>query len=192
MGTFAAVVVGYLLGSALFGVIVPRFAGVDIYSVGSGNPGTANVARTVGKQRALLTVLGDIAKGSLAAAVGLWLGDADTVAYAAGLAAVLGHCFPVWRPLGGGKGVATAIGVFLVTSPWVGIGSLVLWGTQLAVTKVASAGSLILAVAWVPALAIAGERGWSLVLAAAIALLVLARHHENIRRLAMGKERRVG
>lgn len=191
MGTFAAVVIGYLLGGALFGVIVPRLSGVDIYSVGSGNPGTANVARTVGKPRALLTVLGDIGKGSLAAAVGLWLGNSDTAAYAAGLAAVLGHCFPIWRPLGGGKGVATAIGVFLVTAPWVGVGSLVLWGTQLAVTRVASAGSLIVAVAWVPALAIAGERRWPLLLAAAISLVVLTRHHENIRRLATGTERRV-
>ena len=192
MGTLAAVVIAYLLGSALFGVIVPKLSGVDIYSVGSGNPGTANVARTVGKQRALLTVLGDIGKGSLAAGAGLWIGDGESIGYAAGLAAVVGHCFPFWRLQGGGKGVATAIGVFLVTSPVIGVGSLIFWGIQLAITKVASAGSLLLAIAWVPALAIAGERGWSLVLAAAIAVLVLARHHENIRRLVAGTERRVG
>lgn len=192
MGTAIAIAIGYLGGSVLFGVIVPRLAGVDIYAVGSGNPGTANVARTLGKRRAALTVLGDIGKGALAAAVGLWLGDTDALGYAAGFAAVVGHCFPVWKPGGGGKGVATAIGVLLVMSPWVGAGSLVLWGVQLTLTKVASAGSLILAVAWVPALAAMGERGWSLVWATAMAVLVLVRHHDNIRRLVSGTERRVG
>jgi glycerol-3-phosphate acyltransferase PlsY len=192
VGSAIAIVFGYLAGSALFGVIVPRLAGVDIYSVGSGNPGTANVARTLGKRRAVFTVIGDIGKGALAAAAGLWLGDTDALGYAAGFAAVVGHCFPIWRPAGGGKGVATAIGALLVMSPLVGVGSLVLWGLQLILTRVASAGSLILAVAWVPVLAAVGERGWSLVWATAIAVLVLARHHENIRRIATGTERRVG
>ncbi len=190
MGAIAAIAAGYLLGGALFGVIVPRLSGVDIYSVGSGNPGASNVARTLGKKHALATVIGDIGKGSLAAALGLWAGS-DALGYAAGLAAVAGHCFPLWRPGGGGKGVATAVGVLLVMSPWVGVGSLVVWAVQLVVTRVASAGSLLLAAAWVPALALVGERGWELVWAAAMAALVVARHRENIMRLAAGTERRV-
>jgi glycerol-3-phosphate acyltransferase PlsY len=191
VGTALAIAIGYLAGSALFGVLVPRLSGVDIYAVGSGNPGTANVARTLGKRQAALTVVGDIGKGALAAAAGLWLGDTDALGYAAGFAAAVGHCFPIWKPTGGGKGVATAIGVLLVMSPAVGVASLILWAVQLTVTKVASAGSLMLAVAWVPALAAVGERGWPLVWATAIAVLVLVRHHENIRRLATGTERRV-
>lgn len=192
LGTILAIGVGYLLGGLLFGVIVPRAFGVDIYSVGSGNPGTANVARTMGKAKAVLTVVGDIGKGAAAAGLGAWLGDGSAAAHAAGFAAVVGHCFPLWRPKGGGKGVATAIGALLVTAPLVGVGSLVLWAVQLAVTRVASAGSLLLAVAWVPAVAATGARGWQLIWTAAMALLVLARHHENIRRLATGTERRVG
>jgi glycerol-3-phosphate acyltransferase PlsY len=192
VGAVAAIVFGYLAGSVLFGVVVPRLSGVDIYTVGSGNPGTANVARTMGKAKAVLTVAGDIGKGSLAAAVGLWLGDSSSLGYAAGLAAVVGHCFPAWRPTGGGKGVATAIGVYLVVSPSVGLGSLAVWAVQLAVTHIASAGSLVLAIGWVPALAATGATGWSLVWAGAISVLVLVRHRENIRRLATGTERRVG
>lgn len=191
MGTVFALGVAYLIGGALFGVIVPRLAGVDIYTVGSGNPGASNVARTLGKKTALLTVAGDIGKGSAAAAVGMWLGGSATAGFAAGFVAVVGHCFPFWGLRRGGKGVATAIGVWLVMAPWVGVASLALWGLQLAVTRVASAGSLILAAAWAPALVVAGERGWALVWAAAISVLVLARHHENIRRLARGTERRV-
>lgn len=191
MGTALALALGYLIGGALFGVIVPKMSGVDIYAVGSGNPGTANVARTIGRRRAALTVVGDIGKGAAAAAIGAGLGSGEAIAYAAGFAAVAGHCFPFWRPRGGGKGVATAIGVFLVATPWLGLGSLILWSVQLAITKVASAGSIGLAVAWVPVNAALGERGWQLAWTAAIAALVLGRHHENIRRLAAGTERRV-
>lgn len=191
MGSIVAIVVGYALGTALFGVIVPRMMGVDIYAVGSGNPGSSNVARTVGKKKALGVVVGDIAKGAVAAGVGMWLGDTVAAGYAAGFAAVAGHCYPFWRLRGGGKGVATAIGVLLVMSPWVGIGSLLFWAGQLAITKVASAGSLVLAAAWVPAVAIGGDRGWGLAWVAATSLLVVGRHHENIGRLATGTERRV-
>jgi len=182
---------GYLFGSILFGFLVPRLRGVDIYSVGSGNPGTANVARTMGKRMAAATVVGDIAKGSAAALVGWALLD-SAGAYGAGFAAVVGHCFPVWRPAGGGKGVATSIGALLVASPWVGLTSLLVWVAQLSITRVASAGSLLLAVLWVPAVLVAGGRGWELAWTGAMSFLVIVRHHENIRRLLTGTERRVG
>ena len=191
MSGVIAAIVGYVLGSVLFGVLVPRLAGVDIYTVGSGNPGTANVARTMGRRLAAATVIGDIAKGAVAAAIGLALLD-SAGAYGAGFAAVVGHCFPVWRPAGGGKGVATSIGALLVASPWVGVASLVVWAAQLSITRVASTGSLLLAAMWVPAVMVAGGRSWDLVWTAAMSILVIARHHENIRRLVTGTERRVG
>ena len=106
----AAIVAGYLLGSVDFGVIVPRLLGVDIYGTGSGNPGATNVLRTMGRKEAALVLLGDLAKGVGAAALGSWAGG-PVIGFAAGLAAVVGHCFPVWHRFKGGKGVAAAGGM---------------------------------------------------------------------------------
>ena len=107
---------GYLLGSIDFGVIASRLAGVDIYSSGSGNPGASNVLRAMGRRAAAGVLLGDLAKGVAAAAVGGFAGG-ELVGYAAGFAAVVGHCFPVWHRFRGGKGVSTAGGMFLWLEP---------------------------------------------------------------------------
>ena len=181
---------GYLLGSIDFGVLVARRAGVDIYAAGSGNPGVSNVYRTLGARAAGLVLLGDLGKGFAAALIGaLWPGD--PLAAAAGLTAVVGHCFPVWHRFRGGRGVATALGVSLVLGPWAGALLAAGWFGVTVVTKMASAASLAAMSLYVPALAIAGVRGWSLVWAGAIAFLVIARHHGNIRRLVTGTERRM-
>jgi glycerol-3-phosphate acyltransferase PlsY len=190
--------VAYLVGSIDFGVIVPRVLGVDIYSVGSGNPGTSNVLRSLGKGPAALVLLGDGAKGALAAAIGtVWAGtvssfmSAETLAVACAFAAVVGHIAPIWHRFRGGKGVATAIGAAIYLAPIFGLILAVLWLIVTLVFKVASVASLGAMLLYVPGLALSGYRGWALVWAAAIAVLVIVRHIPNIRRLASGSERTV-
>lgn len=184
---FAAIAAGYLLGSVDFGVIVPRLLGVDIYGTGSGNPGATNVLRTMGRKEAALVLLGDLAKGVGAAALGSWAGG-PVVGFAAGLAAVVGHCFPVWHRFKGGKGVAAAGGMVAWLEPWALLILLGIFVAAVALTRKASLGSLLAALGLVPALAVFGHRGWSLGLAGAAAALIVARHWPNIRRLIKGKE----
>lgn len=188
----------YLVGSIDFGVIVPRLLGVDIYGVGSGNPGTSNVLRTLGKGPAALVLIGDGAKGALAAAIAtVWAGAIDsfmsveTLAVACAFAAVVGHVAPIWHRFRGGKGVATAIGAAVYLAPLFGLILAVLWLIVTLVFKVASIASLGAMVLYVPGLALSGYRGWALVWAAAIAVLVVIRHTPNIRMLASGSERKV-
>ena len=186
----AVVIAGYLAGSIDFGVIIPRLRGVDIYSRGSGNPGATNVLRSLGRKMAAVVVLGDLTKGLLAAMAGdLIVGSAT--GFAAGLAAVLGHCFPVWHRFRGGKGAAAAGGMTLWMAPLAGLGFIVAWALIVGVTKRASIASIVSATALTPLLAVLGHRGWSLVWAGAASFLVVARHHANIRRLLGGSEHRI-
>ena len=184
---FAAIAAGYLLGSVDFGVIVPRLLGVDIYGTGSGNPGATNVLRTMGRKEAVLVLVGDLAKGVGAAALGSWAGG-PVVGFAAGLAAVVGHCFPVWHRFKGGKGVAAAGGMVAWLEPWALLILLGVFAAVVALTRKASLGSLLAALGLVPALAVFGHRGWSLGLAGAAVALIVARHLPNIRRLIKGRE----
>jgi glycerol-3-phosphate acyltransferase PlsY len=188
--TIAVVLGGYLIGSVDFGVILPRLRGVDIYLKGSGNPGASNVLRSMGRGMAGAVVVGDLAKGFVAAMAGdLVVGE--VVGFAAGFAAVLGHCFPIWHRFHGGKGVSAAAGVIVWLEPLAGVGFLVAWALIVAATKKASIASIIVAVSLVPVLAVFGHRGWALVWAGAIGLLVVIRHQANIRRLLDGSEFRV-
>ena len=198
MDVLIPLAIAYLIGSIDFGVIVPRVLGVDIYSVGSGNPGTSNVLRSLGKGPAALVLMGDGAKGALAAAIGtVWAGtisgfmSAETLAVACAFAAVVGHIAPIWHRFRGGKGVATAIGAAVYLAPGFGLILAVLWLVVTLVFKVASIASLGAMVLYVPGLALSGYRGWALVWAAAIAVLVIVRHIPNLRRLATGSERTV-
>ena len=188
----------YLIGSIDFGVIVPRMLGVDIYATGSGNPGTSNVMRSLGKGPAALVLFGDGAKGAIAAAIGAaWASvvtntaSIETLAFACAFAAVLGHVAPIWHRFHGGRGVATAIGAAIFLAPVFGVLLAAAWLVVTLVFKVASIASLGAMVLYVPGFAFAGYRGWSLAWAAAIAVLVIARHAPNIRRLAAGTEQSV-
>ncbi|MBI5158323.1 MAG: glycerol-3-phosphate 1-O-acyltransferase PlsY [Acidimicrobiia bacterium] len=186
----AAVVAGYLIGSIDFGVIIPRMRGVDIYSHGSGNPGTTNVLRTMGRKTAVFVMAGDMTKGFAAAVIGDLTGT-EAVGFAAGFAAVLGHCFPIWHRFRGGKGVATAGGMMLWLEPILGVGLLAVWVLLAFAAKRASIASLVVAAALVPGVLASGHRGWPVVWSAAAATLVVVRHHENVRRLLRGAERRI-
>jgi len=182
-----AIAAGYLIGSVNFGVLVPRLFGVDIYDVGSGNPGTTNVLRNLGKGAAASVLIGDLLKGLAAAALGAAVGPEST-GFAAGFAAVVGHCFPMWHHFRGGKGVATSAGMLLWMSPVLGAILVPLWVIITVVAKRASVASLLMGLAFVPGLIVAGHRGWSLVWAGATSLLILYRHRQNIARLLSGSE----
>ncbi len=185
-----AVVVAYLLGSVSFGVLVARSQGIDIHTVGSGNTGTSNVMRVLGKKLGALVLVGDAGKGVLAAALGVVMVD-PAFGYVTLLAAVVGHAFPIFHRFRGGKSVATALGGFVVLAPVVGVTLTVIWAVILIVWKTASVGSIIVMVLAVPLLALAGRRGSDLVWSAAIVVFVLIRHSGNIRRLVQRSERKV-
>ena len=198
MDVLVPLVIAYLIGSIAFGVIVPRMLGIDIYATGSGNPGTSNVMRSLGKGPAALVLLGDGAKGAIAASIGaVWASavtntaSVESLAVACAFAAVLGHVAPIWHRFHGGRGVATAIGAAVFLAPVFGVLLAAAWIVVTLVFKVASIASLGAMVLYVPGFALAGYRGWSLAWATAIAVLVIARHAPNIRRLAAGTEQSV-
>ena len=186
----AAFVLAYLIGSIDFGAVLPRFAGVDIYSVGSGNPGTSNVARTMGRKWAAAVLVGDLGKGLLAVAIArLWAGE--TAGWAALFAVVLGHCFPIWHAFRGGKGVASSVGGMIWLEPLLGVTAMVAWAVIVVVWKKASLASLLVVMVFAAGAPLLGARDWALVWLAATLVLVVARHHDNIRRLLRGEEQTV-
>jgi acyl phosphate:glycerol-3-phosphate acyltransferase len=188
-GIVLAAVIGYLLGSIPFGMVLTRLAGLgDIRHIGSGNIGATNVLRTGNKALAALTLLLDLAKGIAAVLIGsTWGGDAML---AAAGAVILGHMFPVWIGFRGGKAVATALGVLFVIAWPVAVIAFTLWLAMLILFQYSSLAALVGAVAAVALGAVMTDpaRAW---LIAGIALLVVLRHHENIRRLLAGTESRI-
>ena len=189
----ALLAAGYLLGSIPFGVVVARGAGgVDLRRVGSGNIGATNVLRAVGKGAAALTLLGDIGKGALAVGLARWTGAGAALVAAVGLAAVLGHLFPVWAGFRGGKGVATTLGVVLGAMPSVGGLLLVTWVAVAAVTRYSSLAALVATVTMPLFVWLADGRPPMLALSGALLVLVFVRHRENIGRLLAGTEGKIG
>jgi len=182
---------GYLLGSIPFGLLLTQLAGLgDIRAIGSGNIGATNVLRTGRKGLAAATLLLDGLKGAVAVLIFVVLGPPDA-AYWAGFGAVIGHLFPVWLGFKGGKGVATSYGVLIAIAWPVGLAAGAIWIVVAAVSRKSSLAALV-SFAVAPLLALALADGRVVVLSAAIAVLVIARHHENIRRLLSGTEPRIG
>jgi glycerol-3-phosphate acyltransferase PlsY len=186
-----AVVVGYLVGSIPFGLLITRAAGLgDIRAIGSGNIGTTNVLRTGRKELAAATLLLDAAKGAVPVLLAARLFGA-LPALAAGFGAIVGHVAPVWLGFRGGKGVATGFGVLLAASWPVGIFSLLVWLAAAAAARFSSLAALA-AFAAAPVLAaVLGETRIA-VLALLLAAIVFLRHRENISRLLAGTEPRIG
>ncbi|HTV88456.1 MAG TPA: glycerol-3-phosphate 1-O-acyltransferase PlsY [Stellaceae bacterium] len=188
-GSIIAAAIGYLLGSIPWGLLLTRAAGLgDIRQVGSGNIGATNVLRTGSKGLAALTLALDLAKGVAAVLIGAMWGPAP--ALAAALAVVIGHIFPVWLGFRGGKGVATALGVLLALAWPVALAAAAVWLAVAALSRLASLAALVGAVA-AAALAAAFLDPARAAVIAGIALLVILRHRDNIRRLVAGTESRI-
>jgi glycerol-3-phosphate acyltransferase PlsY len=185
---------GYVLGSVSFALWLVRWrTGEDIREVGSGNAGATNVLRAHGKALALAVALLDVAKGT-AAVLLVRLVTADSrYAAAAGLAAVLGHVFPLFAGFRGGKGVATAVGAFLALAPAATLACLAVFLLLVAATRYVSLGSVVAIVLLPPATGLLSHASRAIVVAAAAtSVLVVVKHLENLRRLARGEERKLG
>ncbi|MCB2077327.1 MAG: glycerol-3-phosphate 1-O-acyltransferase PlsY [Novosphingobium sp.] len=190
MNWFSALLLGYLLGSIPFGLILTRVTGAgDLRSIGSGNIGATNVLRTGRKGLAAATLLLDMAKG-LAAVLLAWRWFPDAVALAAA-GAFLGHCFPVWLKFRGGKGVATLMGVSLGLAWPIGAAYAITWLAMLAVTRISSLAGMTAALVAPFAAFVMGQLPFVPVLAV-LALVVIVLHRANITRLIAGNEPRVG
>lgn len=184
------ILVSYLLGSIPFGLILTRLFGAgDLRQIGSGNIGATNVLRTGRKELAAATLLLDGAKGAAAVVIGRQLG-AD-YALLGGVAAFIGHCYPVWLRFKGGKGVATMLGVTVALSWVIGLVFAVVWLGALAVTRISSVGGMAAAVSAPIAASVVGEVGTGYALLV-LAMIVLWKHRENIGRLIDGTEPKVG
>ena len=190
LGAVALFVIAYLIGSVEFAVVVARRMGVNIYEHGSGNPGTSNVMRTLGKKAAGAVLVGDALKGILATGIGALLGG-ETVGFACAFAATLGHVLPVWHRVRGGRGVATAIGGAVWLEPLLGLALALAWAAVVIVTKTASVASLGAMTLYVPVFLVTGHQAAHVVWAALTASLVILRHKDNIRRIVNRSERRV-
>ena len=184
-------VLGYLLGSIASGIILARVMGLgDLRAIGSGNIGATNVLRTGNKRAAALTLLFDALKGVVAVLLGRWLAG-EAGAQVAGLAAFIGHCFPVWLRFKGGKGVATFLGFWLALAWPVGLACCAVWAATAAAMRISSLSALVAAAsallwAWLFGF------GETLAVGAVLVALVYWRHRSNIARLAAGTEPRIG
>jgi glycerol-3-phosphate acyltransferase PlsY len=203
-------VVSYLLGSIPFGYLLVRvFRGEDIRQTGSGNIGATNVARSGAKGLGIATLVLDALKGAIAVGIAAFLAASKfnfcensfpwfcvnplRLMALAALAAVLGHVFPVWLRFKGGKGVATALGVFCVLFPKAILLALAIFILVAAVTRYVSLGSILGAIAFPVAAYFLQNADWlSLLLASSVSLIVILKHHQNIGRLLSGTESRFG
>jgi glycerol-3-phosphate acyltransferase PlsY len=182
------VVPAYLLGTFPTAILVGRREGRDPTAEGSGNPGASNTFRTMGRRAGAVVLVGDVAKGALAAAMGLATGN-RAIGVACGLAAVLGHVAPATRGFRGGKGVATGAGMAVVLLPLPTLVLAVVWAVAVRLFGAASAGSVAVAVGFPVGAALVGRPPGEVLAFAACGVLVVARHRGNLERLRRGEER---
>ncbi len=184
-------VIGYMLGSIPFGLVLTRALGLgNLREIGSGNIGTTNVLRTGSKAAAAATLILDGGKGAAAVLLARSLAGEDA-AQLAGLAAFLGHCFPIWLKFKGGKGVATFLGLMLALAWPVGIACCLAWVATAAVSRISSLSALVAALA-TPLWAYVLGYPAAILLALLLAAIVFWRHGANISRLLAGTEPRIG
>lgn len=188
----------YLAGSIPFGVLFARAHGIDLRTVGSGNIGATNAARALGKRLGLAVFLCDAAKGLLPVMLTCFLAvhhpglvGGETTVATCGAAAFVGHVYPIWLRFRGGKGVATAFGVFLAIAPLAALGAMLLFALVYLTTRLSSLGSLAATTAFIPALWLLDAPRPDRALAISLWLLIVWRHRENLARLARRREHRV-
>ncbi|MGM0554399.1 MAG: glycerol-3-phosphate 1-O-acyltransferase PlsY [Pseudomonadota bacterium] len=194
MGILLGIVIAYLLGSLSTAILVSKVMGLpDPRTTGSGNPGATNVLRTGGKKAAILTLLGDVAKGWLPVFVVLQLDLVSGWAVGlVGLAAFLGHLYPTFYQFRGGKGVATALGVILALHPLTAALTVLTWLLVAAIGRYSSLAALVAAALAPIYLVLFGIDPWIVTAVAAMAVLLFIRHDSNIRRLMRGEEPKIG
>ncbi len=183
-------VLSYLLGSVPFGLLLARLKGVDPRKGGSGNIGATNVMRTAGKGLGALTLLADVGKGAVPVALAKALYGPETAALS-GLFAFLGHLFPLYLRFRGGKGVATAVGVYLILAPWsllVGVGVFLV---AVSLSRMVSVGSLLGAIVMPIFLRLLDHPPAVVLVSILISAFVFLKHIPNIKRILSGKEHRL-
>lgn len=196
MSVFISIIIAYLIGSISFAVVTAKIFGLpDPRTYGSGNPGATNVLRSGKKSAALVTLLGDAAKGAVAIAIARALLDGDPqlamgVALS-GLAAFLGHLYPLYFHFKGGKGVATALGILLAFHWMLGVAVLVVWLLVVFATRYVSLASVVAAVAAAPICLFIQTNTTLAVVVSCMGLLIIWRHATNIQRLRTGTESKV-
>ena len=187
------IITSYFFGAIPSGVVLAMaFSGKDIRQEGSGNIGATNVTRVLGKKLGALTLAGDLLKGFLPVCIGSYLVSSLNVVCLMGLAAFLGHLFPVYLRFKGGKGVATALGVFLYFAPLVILIEVVVFVAVVGIWKYVSLGSLIAAAAMPLLLLLFAFPKQVVLLSIAFALLIFIKHKANIQRLLNGTENKFG
>jgi len=186
-----AVVAGYLLGSLPFGLIFTRMAGLgDVRQIGSGNIGATNVLRTGNRKIAVATLIADTMKGTVAAAIFLMLREGETLSAVAAFFAFLGHLFPLWLHFKGGKGVATYLGTLLALAPWAALAFITLWLACATLSRYSSLSALIgaVVVGLSTLLMVGGVSGATIAL---MSVIIIGKHHANIKRLIAGTESKI-
>jgi len=183
----------YLIGSIPFALILARrWGAADLRRIGSGNLGAANVLRASGLTAGVLVAALDIAKGAVSVVLAQRLGGAGAGPAAAGVAAIVGHVYPVWLGFRGGKGVATACGVFTVLTPLAVPPALAIFLASVWATRYISVGSVLASVVLPTAAYVTGSPGPVVAAAVAASVLIVFRHRSNLARLRDGTERRFG
>jgi glycerol-3-phosphate acyltransferase PlsY len=188
----AVVLAAYFIGSIPFALILTRRWGADLRQVGSGNLGAANVMRASGVGAGVLVAALDIAKGAASVWMAERVGGDAALPAAAGLAAIVGHVYPVWLRFRGGKGVATACGVFSILTPLAVPPALAIFAAVVWLTQYVSLGSVLASMAVPPIAYALGSPAPGVMAAAAASALIVFRHRSNVSRMWMGTERRVG
>jgi glycerol-3-phosphate acyltransferase PlsY len=184
-------IISFFIGSIPFGIIIAKAKGVDLKKVGSGNIGATNVLRSLGKYPALLTLLGDILKGTAAVALGRYFGLSPLFEGLVGFGAILGHNFSIFLGFRGGKGVATSFGVLSIYSPQTALFTFIIWIVVVMTTKYSSLGALV-AFGLLPISMLFFDQSDKIIIAVLITILIFMRHRDNIKRLLSGKERKIG
>lgn len=188
----AAVLCGYLMGSAPFGLLLGHAFGVgDLRKLGSGNIGATNMWRAGRKDLAVLTFALDSTKAAAALAIARALFGPEA-GFAAGCAAFLGHCFPIWLRFKGGKGVSSFFGVLLAGMPYVGIAAALTWLATVFTFRISALGALAAAALAPIYAALLHRPWWEVVVCVGLALVIYPLHHANLRRLIKGEEPKLG
>jgi len=188
----AVILAGYLIGSIPFALILTRRGGTDLRQVGSGNLGAANVMRASGVTAGVVVAVLDMAKGAASVWLAARVSAGAELPAAAGFAAIIGHVYPIWLRFRGGKGVATACGVFSMLTPMAVLPALAIFTAVLWLTQYISLGSVLASIALPPIAYALGSPAPAVLAAAAASAIIVFRHRSNVLRLWTGTEPRVG